>query len=111
MDYSQASKRFDLDKFISKMIEMDYFDMVEALNREVRSAEDYHIPQRGESIRDIEYLKSDYISQLKQFGFLLNSGMKPAGADKRFVNTFAPVLHRFIEKKQLEKEILLLLEN
>jgi len=106
MDYMQASQRFDLDKFIANVKELDYVEIIKSLNNEISLAESIRIPSKSEYKRDIEYIQVKYISNLKGLSFLIGQGMKPAGVDNETLNKFRPILLSLISKKQMKDGIL-----
>jgi len=110
MDYLQAKNRYDLDKFISKIKNLNLSEIISSLNQEISSVEHAKIIFKPEYKRDIEYVQISYVSNLKGFGFLIAQSMRPAGVDKAILNKFKPVLLSLIEKKQMNEGILELIE-
>lgn len=105
-DYTQASQRFNLDKFLASLQKLDYIEIINSLNYEISLAERIRIPSKSEYKRDIEYIQIKYISNLKGLSFLLRQGMKPMGVDNETLNKFRPILLSLISKKQMKDGIL-----
>ncbi|WP_430817648.1 hypothetical protein [Carboxylicivirga sp. RSCT41] len=74
MDYQVASNRFSLDKVITKLKGLDFIEIIKELNNEIDSAEFVKIPNKSPYMRDIEYIKIRYISDLKDLEFLFSQG-------------------------------------
>ena len=110
MDYIKATRRFDLDKFLITIKDLDYLEIIESLNKEIGLAESIKTPSKSEYKRDIEYTQVKYISNLKGFAFLIGQGIKPAGVDNETLNKFRPILLSLIEKQQMKDGILKLIE-
>ena len=110
MDYIQASKRYNLDKFLNQIKNLDYLDLLTSLNNEISNVESIKIPRKNQYKRNIEYLQIKYISDLKGLGFLLSQGIKPATIDNNTLLKFKPILKELIDKKQLKATILNLIE-
>jgi hypothetical protein len=106
MDYIQATQRFDLDKFINTVKDLDHLEIIKSLNKEIGLAENIKTPSKSEYKRDIEYTQIKYISNLKGLAFLIGQGKKPAGVDNETLNKFRPILLSLIEKNQMDDGIL-----
>lgn len=110
MDYTQASKRFDIDKFVTRITEENYFDLLDKLNREIREVENLTIPSKNLYKRDIEYLQTSYLSDLKGLSFLLVQRIKPGGVNVGTLLKFKPILEALVKKGQIKETILKLIE-
>ena len=110
MDYSQAYERFNLDKFLARLADKDYLESLDALNNEVRNAENIRTPAKGPDKRDIEHLQTSYVSNLRGFAFLLGQGIKPGGVSTEILLKFKPILEGLVKKEQLKESILELIE-
>lgn len=110
MDYTQASKRFDLDKFIENIKDLDYLEILSSLNKEISLAESIRIPSNSLHKRDIEYIQVNYISNIKGLSFLIGQGIKPAGVSNEILTKFRPILISLVNKQQLKDGILKVIE-
>jgi len=110
MDYSQASERFNLEKTLNRLIDLDFIELINNLQKEILSSESIKIPSKAQYKRDIEYLQVKYISNLKGFAFILGQGMKPAGVDNDTIQKFRPIIEELIKKGQLKESILKVIE-
>jgi len=110
MDYTQASQRFNLDKFIDNIKDLDYLEILKSLGKEISLAESIRTPSKSHYKRDIEYIQVNYISNLKGLSFLIGQGIKPAGVDKETLSKFRPILLSLVNKQQLKDGILKVIE-
>jgi len=106
MDYLQASKRFDLDKTLKDLLNLDYIYLLDNLHKEITNSEGIKISSKTQYKRDIENLQMNYISNLKGLAFLLSQGIKPGGIDQHIFIAFEPILEELVKKGQLKETIL-----
>jgi hypothetical protein len=106
MDYSAASKMFNIENHIKSLEGLDWFDMLNKNSSAISSAEGFSVPRKAQYKRDIEYLQTTYISDLKALGFLLGQGIKPSGISQERLMSFKPLIESLVEKKRLKEGIL-----
>lgn len=106
MDYLQASKRFDLDKSLKDLLNLDLLDLIDNIHKEITISEGIKTSSKNQDKRDIEYLQNSYISNLKGLAFLLSQGIKPGEIDQNTIIAFAPILEELVKKGQLKETIL-----
>jgi hypothetical protein len=106
--YNEAVKRFDFNKFLNSVQELDFIDLMGRINAEVRRAKNITIRRRSDPAREIQHQQQNYISLLKGLGFLLYHGMQPAGVNDQDFLLYLPLIKRLVEKGQLTSGILLL---
>jgi len=61
---------------------------------------------KSESHYKIMFLKSEYLSNLKDIEHLLSTGGKPTGIHHTTFTSYKPLLENLIEKRQLKKSAL-----
>lgn len=106
MNLTQAYKRFDIDKILSRIEDLNSIDMFDDLQREITSAEGVRIPSRKPNSREIDALQVTYISNLKSLAFILHTGEKPAAPDETTLLKFKRIIEKLVLKGQLKKSIL-----
>jgi hypothetical protein len=110
MNYTEASNRFNLERIIKQLLDLDYFDLINALNKEIDLSEHIRFPSKMEYKRDIESMQINYTSNLKGIAFLFSQGIKPGGVDNDTLKLFRPIILSLIDKKQLKEEFIKLIE-
>jgi hypothetical protein len=110
MDYSQAAERFNLDKTLKSFYNLDFIELINSLQWEITNSESIKISSKIQMSRDVEYLKSRYVSDLKGLVFLLQQGFKPIGVSNDSIQKFKPLIEELIRKGQLETSIIKVIE-
>ena len=106
MNYSEATERFNLEKFLGELTELDFLNPLEKLQSEIRNTESIVIPDSMPSYRDTEDMRHTYVSGLKELSFLIQSGIRPATASEDSLEKFKVVIERLVSKNQLSEDTL-----
>ena len=93
MNSRDASRQFDLNVFLDKISNLGMLDLLERLQKEIYSAERTSISTSLKSYRDIQRLKEKYISDLKAFFSLLQTGKKPTTVSKDLTKKFDDIIN------------------
>lgn len=106
MDYLQATKRFNFDKYLTRLSSQDKWLIIEKAQQEHKICENINIGSRGQNIKDIRNLKTNYLSNLLGIIHLLGKESRPLGVKDDVFIKFKPICEELVKKKQLNETIL-----
>lgn len=99
-------RMFNLDNLIERLKRAEsYFDVIDWCNKEATKAESFI----SRSTRDEQYTIQSYSSAINEFVFFLQYKIA-SGKSKENIRRFMPVMQNLIEKGQMSKDHLKLLE-
>lgn len=104
MDYTQAAKRYNLDKFIEQLEGLKLFEIQIKIEKEISLVENSKTSSHPQYKQDVESLKKSYLSNLLGLSSLLEQG--PIGVNDVILEKFKTLLEDLVERKELKKGIL-----
>ena len=96
---------YDINKFIERIKDKDYLDILNDAQREVYMAESGTSGVKG-AVKKREAGALEYAADLKGLIFFLGSGIKPHGVSDRVFFSFEPICKNLVDKKRLKPEVL-----
>lgn len=101
---------YDITKFIERIKDMDYIQILAEAKEEVYRAESATSGVKG-SIKKREAGALGYASEIKGLIFFLSTGTKPFGINDTIFYSFKPIVQNLVNKKQFKSEALEVFEN
>jgi hypothetical protein len=96
---------FDIAKFIEKIKDMDYAQILVEAQQEVYRAESGTSGIKG-AVKKREAGALEYAAEVKGLIFFLSSGIKPAGVSNHIFYSFKPIVQNLVNKKQFKPDAL-----
>lgn len=99
--------RYDISKFIDKSMDMHYFEFKKYLKDEFKHADNIYVKTKIKD-KDREIEIRNYWKYLGDFMYFINTDFNnvPAGIGMDGLKVFLPLLESFVQKKQLNKNVL-----
>ena len=110
MDYREAARRFSFVDFISQIKDLDLLSVTHETSKEINIIERTIIPRKSLYKNDIDYLKSKYLSDLKDFSGIINQGIRHNNIDEESLKLMQQVVVELVNKGMLKNGILEIFE-
>jgi hypothetical protein len=101
---------YDINKFIERIKDMDYVQILTEAQQEVYRAESGTSGVKG-AVKKRESGALGYAADIKGLIFFLSSGIKPFGVSDYIFYSFKPIIQNLVNKKQFKPEALEVFKN
>ncbi|MCK5001975.1 MAG: hypothetical protein KAS57_03075 [Gammaproteobacteria bacterium] len=97
---------YDFTETIQRIENLDYLDMVAAIQAEIRTAETNAYSGKSGCVKHREMGAPQYASRMKALAFFLGNSVIPGGANDSDIAIFKTITQKLVKKGQLKPEAL-----